>query len=167
MPSNGRRSTYSPAKAEIALRLFAEGKLVKSVAEAVGVDPRALAQWREDNPDFDRACARAAEIGFDAMAEEMLNIPDTYEDVNRGRLKADGIRWYLSRRAASKYGDKVTLDVNQTVSIGAALSEALARVAPLPTDKPQPIDITSEVIDRTTDSKSVTHPATDSIDDII
>jgi hypothetical protein len=167
MPS-GPKSTFSPAKAEIIIQVLIEGRLIKQACAAAGISPRTLAAWRQNNPDFDRACVHASEIGYDAMAEEMLAIPDTYEDVNRGRLKADGIRWYLSRRAASKYGDKVTLDVNQTVSIGAALSEALARVAVQGDgDKPQAIDITSEVIERDTDLESVDQAKSTTIEDIL
>ncbi len=167
MPSGGK-STFSPSKASIAIHLRAEGAKLKEICAQIGINIATLSRWLAHNPEFQAEFARASQEGFDLLGEELLEIPDTYEDINRGRLKSDNIKWFLSRRAASKYGDKVTLDVNQTVSIGAALSEALARVAVQGNeDKPQAIDITSEVIDRDTDLESVDQAKSTTIEDIL
>jgi hypothetical protein len=167
MPS-GAKSTFSPAKASIAIHLRAEGAKLKEICAQIGITVGTLSTWLSDNPDFLSQFSRASQEGYDLLAEELLEIPDTYEDINRGRLKSDNIKWILARRAASKYGDKVTLDINQTVSIGAALSEALARVAVQGDDtKPQAIDITSEVIERDTDLKSVDQAKSTTIEDIL
>ena len=169
MPSGGK-STFSPAKASLAIHLRAEGTKLKDICAQIGITLGTLSTWLSHNPDFLSQFSRASQEGYDLLAEELLEIPDTYEDINRGRLKSDNIKWILARRAASKYGDNVTLDINHTVSIGAALSEALARVASQGDDtKPQAIDITSEVIDRDTDLESVERTESNStnIDDIL
>lgn len=167
MPS-GAKSTFSPAKASLAIHLRAEGAKLKDICAQLGVKVGTLSDWLSHNPDFLAKFSRASQEGYDLLAEELLEIPDTYEDINRGRLKSENIKWILARRAASKYGDKLTLDVNQTVSIGAALSEALARVAvPGNVDNPQPIDVTSEIIDRVTDLESVDPLKSPTIEEIL
>jgi hypothetical protein len=119
----------------------------------VRIDTTSLYRWLE-NPEFRTALTHASSIAHELLADQLIEIADIYEDVNRGRLKSDNIKWLLARRAASKYGDKVTLDVNQTVSIGSAIDEALKRAIPQQTEKAQPIDIVCEVTHSTTDSES-------------
>lgn len=167
MPS-GMKSTFSPAKASLAIHLRAEGAKLKEICAKIGIDAGTLSKWLSHNPDFLAEFSRASQEGYDLLAEELLEIPDSYEDINRGRLKSDNIKWILARRAASKYGDKLTVDVNQTVSIGTALSEALARVAvPGNDDKLQVIDITNEVVNVNTDLESVTPLKSPTIEEIL
>jgi hypothetical protein len=57
----------------------------------------------------------------------MRRIADEEVDPNRARLKVDLRRWVASKFNASLYGDKLDVNVNQTVDIGAALLEARRR----------------------------------------
>lgn len=68
------------------------------------------------------------------LADELLDIADTYEDVPRAKLKSDNIKWLISKRNRKDYGDKLDIDVTHSVDIRAALNEAESRIkdAPLP-----------------------------------
>ena len=65
--------------------------------------------------------ALAREMGYDSLAEEVIEIsdtpcvgPDGYVDngaVQRARLMADSRRWFLSKAMPKKYGDKITTEV--------------------------------------------------------
>ncbi len=48
-------------------------------------------------------------IGLDAMADEIMEVVDGRchpEDVSHRRLRFDARRWYLSKLAPKRYGDK-------------------------------------------------------------
>lgn len=75
-----------------------------------------------------------------ALADQLLEIPDTYEDTQRAKLKSDNIKWLISRRNRKAYGDKFEVDVNHSVDIRAALNSAEDRLREVNEDtegKPQ------------------------------
>jgi terminase small subunit-like protein len=101
--------------------------------------------------------------GLEQLADSLLTVADEYDDVQRGRLKSENIRWILSKRKPLTYGDRLEVNLTQTVDIGAALLEAKSRAA-LPASYPLQF-IESKVIDIIedkplvkTDSQSVTDP---------
>jgi hypothetical protein len=65
--------------------------------------------------------ARAREIGYQKMAEEVIEIsdeevigPDGYIDngaVQRARLRAESRKWLLSKMLPKQFGDKVTQEI--------------------------------------------------------
>ena len=63
----------------------------------------------EDREGFTARYTRARDIGLDSRADEVLAIADGDEDSDpvRDRLRFDARRWYLSKLAPKRYGDKV------------------------------------------------------------
>lgn len=63
--------------------------------------------WVVDDIDgFAAQYARARDIGLDVCADELFEIADGNGDVARDRLRFDMRRWYLSKMAPKRYGDK-------------------------------------------------------------
>lgn len=163
MPSGGHNNKYTPEAAATVLRMMAEGHIQKDIANALGIGVTTLADWRVRDPLFDRECIRAQDIGFELDADSLKTIADEYLDVQRGKLKSENIKWLLSRRAAFKYGDRLDLNVNQTVDINAALLEARGRAIPASfqriSDSLQIAEVKAPSTNESTGSQSV---ATDS-----
>jgi hypothetical protein len=79
----------------------------------------------EDREGFSAQYARAREIGYHAMADEVLDIADdgrndwmeregasvlNAEAIARSRLRFDARRWLLSKALPKIYGDKQVVD---------------------------------------------------------
>lgn len=105
---------------------IAIGKSARAMCIEVGISQKTLWSWLARDEEFGKQYARAKEIGLDYMAEEMLEIADDGsndwmdendpdnpgyslrgEHVQRSRLRVDARKWYLSKLAPKKYGDKV------------------------------------------------------------
>jgi transposase-like protein len=128
MPSGGQNSKFTPENRERVIESLTEGKTLSETASTVGISVSTLSQWRMKDADFDNSCSRAQSIGFEIQADSLLRIPEEIPDVQRARLKSENIRWLLARRAAHKYGDRLEVNLNQTVDIKLALAEARSRV---------------------------------------
>jgi hypothetical protein len=109
-------------------------------------DEKAVRKWvMKEGADLGPQYALAREMGFDSLAEEVIEIadtpclgPDGFVDngaVQRARLMADSRRWFLSKAMPKKYGDKVTQEI--TGEDGGAL---ITRIELVPVD-PRPKQI--------------------------
>lgn len=142
----------TPEIQEKILEYIAAGHTMTETCQLVDISVDVLTRFRSQHPAFAQKFTGAQEIGFESQADKLLTIPDTYEDVNKARLKSDNLKWVLARRASSKYGDKVTMEINQTVDVGLALTEARNR---LKTIEAQSVEIVGELEERATDLESV------------
>ena len=70
-----------------------------------------IMNWQNDYPEFldqlDRAKAMRAEL----QAEELIDICDDEEDVQRAKLKVETRKWIASKLIPKKFGDKITQEV--------------------------------------------------------
>ena len=77
-----------------------------------------ITDWLAADSEFAEQYARAREIGYDAIAEELLTITDEEPErdpqgkidagsVAHQRLRADTRRWLLSKWQPKRYGDKI------------------------------------------------------------
>lgn len=137
----GRPSEYTPEIAERICLELASGKTLREVCRGDEMpDERTVRSWAlEDREGFSPQYARARELGYQAMADELLEVADdgrndwmerrddddnkTYvlngEHVQRSRLRVDTRKWLLSKALPKIYGDKVTQEV--TGADGASL----------------------------------------------
>jgi len=136
----GRNNTFSRAKAEeICLRL-AEGEALRSICRSEGMPRESTVRgWAlQDLHGFAAQYARARELGYHAMADEIIDISNTPQigkktkttedgvEVTEGdmiehrRLQVDARKWYLSKVLPKVYGDK--LDVKMTQQLNCAVS---------------------------------------------
>ena len=115
---------------EICTRLSNGESLIRICQDDHIPNRRVIQRWNLSNKKgFSRVYARARQEGLDWMADNLLEIADdgrndfmtTYdkngepivkvdhENINRSRLRVDARKWYLSKLAPKRYGDKVTL----------------------------------------------------------
>lgn len=114
-----------------ALALAFDGKSQLKIAQAIGCHPQVLATTADSDLIFRDSFARALDRGLDGLADSLIDMCDDETIAAHVlRQKSDNIKWLLARRAAKRYGDRLDINVNQTVDIGGALIEARKR-APL------------------------------------
>lgn len=73
--------------------------------------PATLYKWLRTEPEFLENYREAKENQADLFVEQLLEIPDTEEDVQRAKLKVDVRKWAASRFNAKKYGDRVDMNM--------------------------------------------------------
>jgi len=110
----GRPSKYTPELATAICERLSRGESLRSICRDEGMpDEATVRQWAlDDYQGFYSQYARARDLGLDAMADEVLAIADTDagEDVQRSRLRFDARRWYLSKLAPKRYGERLGIE---------------------------------------------------------
>ncbi len=100
------------------------GKSARTMCVEVGISQRVLWNWLANDAALMQQYLRAKELCIDAYAEEIIEISDdgsrdTYTDekgkevvdrevIARSQLRIDARKWYASRLAPRKYGDKLS-----------------------------------------------------------
>lgn len=111
----GRPSRYSTKIAQEICEELAAGKSLRSICRDDRFPHESTVRlWAvEDREGFSTQYARARDIGYQCMAEELLDIADGTdgEDANRDRLRVDTRKWFLSKALPKLYGDKTTTEV--------------------------------------------------------
>lgn len=131
---------FSPElAAEICRRIEETGNLRKVCRASDMPSEMTVRRWAlEDVGGFASQYARAREIGYHGMADEIIDIADDssgdvivengearidHENVQRSRLRADMRRWLLSKVLPKIYGDRLAL----TDADGGPLQVAVVR----------------------------------------
>jgi len=131
---SGRPSVYTEQSASIILERLAAGKGLKTICDADDALPldQTVRGWViDDREGFAARYARARDLGLDRMAEETIEVADTCEPgvkvketqdedgsvtvekmtadmIEHRRLRVDTRKWYLSKIAPKRYGDRLT-----------------------------------------------------------
>jgi hypothetical protein len=106
-------------------QFLAEGFSLRQIGRELGCDASAIAHWVREDQDaggaFSQQYARAREIGFGMMSEEIIAIsdanytgPDGFVDngaVQQAKLRSDNRKWYLSKMLPKRYGDRITTEI--------------------------------------------------------
>jgi hypothetical protein len=127
MPA-GRPSSYTDEMAQMICERLALGESLRKICESDGMPPKkTVLAWLKDekHSQFRAQYAQAREEQADFYAAEIVEISDdgssdTYTDsdgnvrtnqevVARSRLRVDARKWYASKLAPKKYGDKMEL----------------------------------------------------------
>lgn len=123
--ARGKPSSYTPEMGERICAELADGKSLRAVCRAPGMPGEATVRaWvMDDVGGFAAHYARARDLGVDAMADEILDISADgsgdkgadgkvdNENVQRSRLRVDTLKWYVSKLAPKRYGDRVTNEI--------------------------------------------------------
>jgi hypothetical protein len=101
-------------------------KGLKAICENNGITPKTFFNWVNDDKVLLHKYTRAREQQADYLADEIIEISDHSEEdhtaftganvVNRDRLRVEARKWVASKLKPKKYGDKVEVDNNITVS---------------------------------------------------
>lgn len=96
--------------------------LNKACAEIGGIGPRIVLDWVRDDPAISSQYARAREVGYLLLADELLTVADERAPLTEGgstdsgyvadkRLRVDTRKWMLAKMLPKLYGDKTTTEV--------------------------------------------------------
>lgn len=118
---------YDQAKADRICEALSQGKSLRKAAEAEDMSHATVLLWVKENQAFSDQYARAREIGYQLLADELVEIADdgsndSYVDddgkvrtdaevVARSRLRLDTRKWLLSKMLPKIYGDKVQTEL--------------------------------------------------------
>lgn len=125
----GRPSIYTDELATDICARIAYGESVRTIVKSEGMpEERTVYRWLAEKEQFCQQYMRAKEITAEVYAEECVEIADnsssdTYIDDNgtektdhevvaRSRLRVDTRKWYASKVAPKKYGERIAQDVN-------------------------------------------------------
>ena len=130
--TRGRPSTYSPRTADAICTHLIEGRSLRSICAEKGYPAEStVSRWLRDYPDFRTHYAHAREMQADRYAAEIIELADAEREtrkhvyradgtkevtvadaVERTRLQIDARKWYASKLAPKKYGDKVQTEIS-------------------------------------------------------
>lgn len=143
MAERGRPSKFTEELATRICERLAAGETLRAICrdeDMPGI--QTVLDWTHGNDAFSGQYARAREVGYQLMADELLEIADdgrndTYlideetgakgvdhDVIARSRLRVDTRKWLLSKALPKIYGDKQTIDVGGTDDLLAALKAA-------------------------------------------
>ena len=94
-----------------------------------------LLRWIHKDPMRKSRYYEAQEIGSEMIAAEILEIADGVndsgvpEDVQRSKLRIDSRQFLIKTWNRKRFGDVKTIELNQNISITAALEQATQRLA--------------------------------------
>jgi hypothetical protein len=144
---NGAEKVFTQELFEEICDRLATGQSLRAICRDPHMpDEKAVRKWvTKEGADLGPQYARAREMGFDSLAEEVIEIsdqpclgPDGYVDngaVQRARLMADSRRWFLSKAMPKKYGDRITTEV-----VGDGDNPLITRIELIPIDvRPKPV----------------------------
>jgi len=134
--TEGRPSMYTEELADKFCELLSTGSSLRSACQEEGMPaPVTIFQWIRKHEEFAKQYARACEERTEAMSEDILDISDdgsndwmekrfgdteawvtNGEALQRSRLRVDTRKWLMSKMKPKKYGDKLDLTAESTVT---------------------------------------------------
>lgn len=111
------------AKADLVLNELRSGQSLRSAAAKAGIAASTVLDWAGRFPDFGEQYARAREIGYALLADQIIELSDnpaggiTSEGVQHARLQVDSRKWMLAKMLPKVYGDKQEHQVNGGITI--------------------------------------------------
>ncbi|MFQ1023213.1 terminase small subunit [Avibacterium paragallinarum] len=116
----GRPSSFMQEVADDICTLLANGESLRKICDRPGMPSLSMVfRWLNENEQFRDQYARARESQADFLFDEILDIADcaTPEDVSVAKLRVDSRKWYITKVAPKKYGDKQTVEHSGEVKI--------------------------------------------------
>lgn len=128
-----RPTDYTPELAAVICGRLAEGESLRSICADEGMPGKSTVfRWlaSEDRKEFRDQYARAREVQAEVLADEIIEIADesegdfigktlesgetievvNHENIARSRLRVDARKWFASKVAPKRYGDRVTTE---------------------------------------------------------
>ena len=144
----GAPSTYSDDIAELICAYLAEGKSMRTIATFEGMPCiKTMFTWMRVYPEFLQRYTRAKAESAESLAEEIIDIADDArndwmevevkgqtitkldrEHVERSKLRIESRKWIAAKLLPKKYGERLDVTIDATISIDAALTAAKQRV---------------------------------------
>jgi hypothetical protein len=151
-PRRGRPSKYASALGARICERLASGETLRAICRADGMPSEAAVRaWALDvSHPFSAQYVRAREIGFFAMADEIVEIADDAtndyvlkqqgegqvllfdrEHVKRSELRINSRKWLMARGAPKAFGDKIEVGGNpdQPITVNHAADQLISKLA--------------------------------------
>lgn len=157
-------SAKREADARAVIDKVADGAPLKAALAELGLSPGAFHHVVSGHRELGPAYARAQEIRADILVEEAIEAADTDSDAARARNRMTIRQWAASKYNSKRYGERIDLNIQQSISINDALSEARLRILrpvrdQLDVEDAQVIDSPRLSAPEPTDNKSVSGDA--------
>jgi hypothetical protein len=139
------------------------GLTLRAAVEAEHVTVRTFHRWISGDREAGLLYARALELLSDLEVDEAKEIADNEPDAAKARNQIDIRKWRATKRHARVYGERVDLNVSQTIDISATLAEARARILrpvqdQLGVSDAQVIDLPRQIVQSARDKQSLDRP---------
>jgi hypothetical protein len=128
---------FSPEQAKRVCNLIESGLTLRKVAESEGIGASTILGNVSRDAAFAEQYARSimirTDIDFEKLVDSVEEEPERTERgidmawVQRKRLQVDTIKWALSKRNPKKYGDRMHLEGDVTLSLADSIREARQR----------------------------------------
>ena len=119
----GRPTLYSKKLADTICTRLSLGESMRSVCRSEEMpEMETIWRWLREKKDFNEQYVRATEERTEAQHEDLLDLGDNAIELSQSvdpkasgavvqavKLKADNLRWVMSKMKPKKYGDKVDL----------------------------------------------------------
>lgn len=129
------------------IRQVARGSTLTAYLKAVGMDDLRFYEIVETTPQLTSDYARAKRARAESIAQEIVDIADNEADAQKARNRIQARQWYAGKILPREYGDRMDINVTQTIDIGDALAQARARALRPVCD--QPVTLDAQVVDYT------------------
>ena len=144
MTTHALTSTADPRLQGVITRVL-DGLPLREAVKASGLTPELFHYHLSKDKAAAAAYARAVEIKADLLADEIVHLADGDGDPAKVRNQIQARQWLASKLYAKRYGERIDLNVTQTLDIGSTLAEARARIMRPGRDPGEVID--AQVID--------------------
>lgn len=108
-----------------------DGLPLREAVKHAGLTPQLFNYRLQSDREAAVAYSRAVEIKADLLADEVVHLADGDGDPAKVRNQMNARQWLASKLYAKRYGDRIDLNVTQTIDIGNTLAEARARLLPV------------------------------------
>lgn len=117
----GRPSDYLPEVAEDICSLLMQGESLRKICARPGMPAISTVMvWLQRYEEFMEQYARAREVQAEILAEDIINLADAAVEegaaVAKARLQVDARKWYASKMAPKRYGDRIQHDQKITIT---------------------------------------------------
>ncbi len=115
---------------DIALKIIekmSDGTRLTEILAPLELSPFRFYRYINSYMPLFREYTAAQQSRAELLVEEIIDIADNEPDPHKARVRTDVRRWYASKMQPNKYGDRIDVNVTQTVDITQALTDARAR----------------------------------------
>jgi hypothetical protein len=147
--SRGRPSAFNAAIADEICNRLANGETLRQICSDPSMPAKAtVMRWlaQQQRGEFRDQYARARELLGDSLAEEVIAIADDgagdvikggdggetvdWENVQRSRLRVDARKWFASKVAPKKYGERVAQELSGPGGAPIAVEQRAGQMVP-------------------------------------
>jgi hypothetical protein len=125
---------------EAVISAVANGMPLKQALQETGITADLFNYQLQGARELSLAYARAQEIRSDLLADEVITIADCeITDPQRARNQIQARQWLASKHHSKRYGDRIDLNVSQSLDVSLTLQEARNRLRVVDVDNAQSI----------------------------